>query len=260
MTLDPGTRGDARERPLIAIDGELLTERAPSVTLPTRYAEAVHRAGGFPLVLPPIGGEAFVDELVARVDGLLLAGGDDFETEPLGLGPTHPAAKPVPAEKQAFDLLLARTALAHGIPTLGVCYGMQLLALGEGGDLFQHLPDDLPDAQEHAGGVRHAVRLEPGSKLARLLGVAEVDVISRHHQALARTGPAWTVCGVDAEGLIEAVERSDHPFALGVQWHPELGLDDPLQTRLFEGLVRAAAEHRAQRTTASTACTERMAT
>jgi len=234
-------------RPRIAINGELDHDQGPTVTLATRYAEAVRRAGGIPLVLPPLVAPRFAEELLASVDGLLLSGGGDFDTESLGLGPTHPAARPVAPEKQAFDLSLARAAVRHGVPTLGVCYGMQLLALADGGTLYQHLPEDLPAAREHRGGARHAVRPVPGTKLARLLGVAEVDVVSRHHQALRTSGDGWTVSARDDQGLIEGVEREDHPFALGVQWHPELALDtegEEQQLALFRALVEAASRSR----------------
>ncbi len=237
----------AAERPLVAIDGELVLGQAPAVHLSVRYAEAIERAGGMPLVLPPLAAPSFVEDLLDTVDGLLLSGGDDFHAEPLGLGATHPAAKPVPREKQDFDLALVRGALERGVPVLGICYGMQALALAEGAGLHQHLPDDRPDGREHADGVVHPVRVRPGTKLHELLGVASLDVISRHHQALSSAGPHWTVCGEDDEGSIEAVERSEHPFAVGVQWHPELAPHDAVQERLFAGLVRAARAHRDSR-------------
>lgn len=228
-------------RPWIAIVGELVSEvvggERSETRLSQRYVQAVERAGGAPFVVAygELGGQA---ELLERADGLVFSGGDDFDTARLGLGPTHPAAKPVPGLKQDFDLALARRALAAGLPTLGICYGMQLLALGTGGRLFQHLPDDRPGHASHSGGVRHAVRLAPASKLRALTGVARLEVISRHHQAVATVGPDWRVSGTDDEDLIEAIERVDHPFALGVQWHPELA-DDPPQARIFAGLVEA---------------------
>jgi putative glutamine amidotransferase len=225
-------------RPWIAIIGELVEGERSETRLSQRYAEAVERAGGCPFVVP-YHSEELQDELIEHADGLLVSGGDDFDTARLGLGPTHPAARPVPARKQDFDFALARRALASGLPTLGICYGMQLLALAEGGKLHQHLPDDRPGAQPHAGGVRHEVRLLAHTKLRALAGVPALEVVSRHHQAIASVGPRWLVAGVDAEDLIEAIERREHPFALGVQWHPELSAG-PAHARLFTGLVEAA--------------------
>ena len=228
-------------RPWIAIVGELVEAERSETRLSQRYAEAIERAGGQPFLVL-YGSPEQVDELVERADGLLFSGGDDFDTARLGLGPTHAAAKPVPARKQDFDLALARRALAAGLPTLGICYGMQLLALAEGGSLFQHLPEDRPGAQPHSGGVCHEVRLLAHTKLRATAGVPACEVVSRHHQAVATLGPAWRVAGVDGEDLIEGIERSGHPFALGVQWHPELA-SDPSQLRLFSALVEAARQH-----------------
>ena len=233
MTLSP--------RPLIAINGELIADPSnPVLRLPARYAEAVLNAGGIPLAITPVGGPADVARLLERVDGLLLGGGDDFDTARLGLGPTHPKAKPVPPSKQEFDFALARAALTSGVPVLGICYGMQLLALAEGGRLLQHLPDDRPEAREHGGGARHAVIVEPGSKLGRALGVESLEVTSRHHQAVAQVGAGWSVSAVDDQGLIEAVESERAPFAIGVQWHPEVAPEGGVEHRLFRALVAAS--------------------
>jgi hypothetical protein len=124
--------------------------------------------------------------------------------------------------------------LAGGVPVLGICYGMQLLGLAEGAGLHQHLPEDRPGARS-TRGVVHAVRAVAGSKLARLLEVDEVAVVSRHHQALSRVELPWRVAALDAEGLVEAIEREDHPFAVGVQWHPELAPEGSPHDRLFRG-------------------------
>ncbi|MEW6071338.1 MAG: gamma-glutamyl-gamma-aminobutyrate hydrolase family protein [Planctomycetota bacterium] len=229
-------------RPRIVIVGELLPGDPPRTCLSSRYVEAVERAGGRPLVIPYRPGPGFLADALALADGVLFTGGDDFATEGLGLGPTHPRAHPVPSVKQGADLALARAVLAGGIPVLGICYGMQLLGLAEGAGLFQHLPEDRPGARAHTGGVLHPVALARGTKLQQALGVATIDVISRHHQALSGVGSTWTVAGRDEEGLIEAVERSTHPFALGVQWHPEASPPGGPNDRLFAALVEAALD------------------
>jgi putative glutamine amidotransferase len=147
----------------------------------------------------------------------------------------------VPTEKQDLDVELARAAIELGRPVLGICYGMQLLALVEGGSFYQHLPEDLPGSRDHSGGVVHEVELRPETKLARALRVDRLDVVSRHHQAVAALGPKWRTAAVDDQGLIEGIERADHPFALGVQWHPELAQPGSPDERLFEALIEAAS-------------------
>ncbi|MBK8178732.1 MAG: gamma-glutamyl-gamma-aminobutyrate hydrolase family protein [Planctomycetes bacterium] len=241
------------EHPLIGINGVAAPGDTPKVALAHRYAEAVLKAGGIPLVLAPVGGPSDVGRMLDLLDGLLLSGGDDFDMERLGMGATHPAAQRTPPAKQDFDVLLARMALERRLPILGICYGMQLLALVQGGRLLQHLPEDRPGRREHRGGAIHPVTLAAGSKLARIVGVEQLDVVSRHHQAAASVGPGWSICARDDEGLIEAIERADHPFALGVQWHPELAPEGSPHDRLFRGLVGAAGVAAARRLTAAAA-------
>ena len=232
--------------PLIALNGLLETGERPALRLVNRYAEAVLRGGGIPVAIPPVGGPRDLRRLLAAVDGLVLTGGADFDLERLGLGPTHPAANRTPAEKQDFDVELCRAAIEADLPVLGICYGMQLMALLGGGRLYQHLPEDRPGCRQHSDGVVHAVTLERGTKLANLLGVEHLDVVSRHHQAVRQVSPPWRVCARDDQDLIEAVEREDRSFALGVQWHPELSPEGSPHDRLFRALVHAALA-RAQR-------------
>ncbi|MEM7306802.1 MAG: gamma-glutamyl-gamma-aminobutyrate hydrolase family protein [Planctomycetota bacterium] len=227
--------------PLIAINGLYESAGGPKVTLRQRYPDAVVQAGGVPVVIPPVGLD--LGELLERVDGVVFSGGDDFDMERLGRGATHPAATPTHGPKQDFDFALAEACLEREIPTLGICYGMQVLALTGPCPLLQHLPEDRPEAGNHSGGVEHPVELAQGTKLAALLGVRILSVVSRHHQAIGAAAGGWRVAATDSQGLIEAIERDDHPFALGVQWHPELSAPETPHGRLFEGLVEAAREY-----------------
>lgn len=238
----------ASRRPRIGLNGNLEQRGGTArLDIPLRYASAVQAAGGLPVGLFPLL-ESLPDQLDG-LDGLVLTGGDDFDLDRLGLGRTHPKAQPVPAAKQDFDWALARAALERGLPVLGICYGMQLLALVEGGRLLQHLPEDRPGSWPHGGSlnggaVRHGVRAEPGTQLAELLGLGTVEIESRHHQAVAEVAPPWRVCARDGQGLIEAIERPGAGFALGVQWHPDLQIESSEARALFGALVRAAAEPR----------------
>jgi putative glutamine amidotransferase len=234
------------QRPLILINGTYEATERPALKLYARYAERIAEAGGLGLLLPPLADPAHLAAALERADGVLLTGGDDFHTEPLGLGPIHPAAVPTPLAKQEFDLALARFALERRLPVLGICYGMQCLGLGAGARLLQHVPEQWPGVVEHRDSARHSVSIAAGSKLGAATGVERLDVVSRHHQALMDVPAPWVVVGRDPEGLVEAIEHSGLDFAVGVQWHPELSAGEGPHGRLFAAFIAAARLHGTQ--------------
>lgn len=211
----------------------------PSAVLPRSYPDVVVAAGGAPVLLPPVGTAFGV--LVEGLDALVLAGGADVDPARYGAAAgSRTVSRP---DRDAFEFGLLDAALAAGLPVLGVCRGMQLLAVALGGALTQHLPDLVGNtghqpAPAEFGTTR--VRLRPGSVLAGLLG-SETKVRCHHHQAVARLDGGLVGVGWADDGTLEAVEDPARPFLLGVQWHPEEQTDD---RRLFGALVEAARRRR----------------
>jgi putative glutamine amidotransferase len=213
----------------------------PCVLLPRRYADSVAQAGGIPVLLPSVPG---VEQVVTRLDGLILAGGGDIEPARFG-GQAHPETGGVRPGRDAAEMALASAALEHGIPLLGICRGLQVLNVTLGGTLHQHLPD-LVGHDGHSpvtGGYgRHEVKVAPDSMLAGALGAAaagEFSVPTHHHQAVDRLGAGLVATAWSADGIIEAAEVAGPAFVLAVQWHPEAGDDLSLFRALAGAAVRA---------------------
>lgn len=207
------------------------------LALGLKYLEAVDRAGGVPVILAPIAPEA-LDALLDRLSGIVLSGGPDLHPSAYGQEP-HAELGPTEPDLDRFELSLVRRADARRMPVLGICRGAQVLNVARGGTLHQHLPGHR---QDEAGDVTtHAVRLRQRSTASALLGgVTELDVNSFHHQAVARLGTGLRVAGRSADGLVEAIEDPDRDMVVGVQWHAECLVDDPVHARLFSALVNAA--------------------
>jgi putative glutamine amidotransferase len=186
--------------------------------LDAAYARAIDAAGATPVYLPI---QRDTTALIARIDGLLLPGGDDLLPE--RAYPEHVQFDAAADAQLAFDRQLLATALDRSTPILAICYGMQLLALQCGGALHYDIPTDLPSAEAHQldeRDGRHPVEIENGTRLAAILGDRTIAVNSLHHQAVADPGDLQ-VSARSADGLIEAVEAAGKNFVLGVQWHPE---------------------------------------
>ena len=198
--------------------------------LPRTYPEAIERAGGMPVMLPPDGMTTrSPSELLDRLDALIVAGGSDVDAATHGSDP-HPETKGTNVDRDQFELALTREALQSDTPLLGICRGMQVLNVAAGGTLEQHLPDRLghEDHRPVPGQwAEHDVRLEPGSLAARSAGTDHLRVKSHHHQGVDRAGDGIEVTGWShGDDVIEAIELPGCAFALGVLWHPEEDPDD----------------------------------
>ncbi|MFI5491104.1 gamma-glutamyl-gamma-aminobutyrate hydrolase family protein [Actinoplanes sp. NPDC051859] len=211
--------------------------------LPLSYVKAVHATGGRAVLITP---DDPGTDVIESLDGICFAGGGDLDPVHWGAEP-HPATDADPV-RDLSELMLMRAALAADLPVLGVCRGMQLMAVATGGSLHQHLPDLVghdrhraspgtdPLAADSASFGRHDVVVQRGSRAMSLLG-AQLTVNSFHHQAIDDPG-TFTVSGwCPDDQIVEIVEKRDASFALGVQWHPERTGD----LRVFAALAEAAA-------------------
>jgi len=216
--------------------------KPPAFALPCGYVDAVRAAGATPLVLPP--GEREPEHLLDLIDGLILAGGGDIAPAAYG-GEPHETVYSISEERDAFEFALARAALSRPqTPALCICRGMQVLNVVCGGTLHVHVPEKFGDRVPHRLPPRltsrHAVRVEVESRLAHVLGSTAADVCSWHHQAIDRLGQNLRPVAWAEDDVIEAVEHTVHPWCVGVQWHPELQLEEQSQQQLFASLVGAA--------------------
>jgi putative glutamine amidotransferase len=211
------------------------------------YIQAVIRAGGLPLLIPHLADLALLRAVYERLDGLLLPGGEDVHPDRFREA-VHERCGSISPERDATELPLARWAVQEGKPLLGICRGNQVLNVALGGSLYQDIGSQCPAAGRHdwypgfpRGLLPHGVTLATGTHLARILAVSTLEVNSLHHQAVKDVAPGLQVTAVAPDGIVEAVEVPDHPFALGVQWHPEeLAETDAGSQRLFDALVRAS--------------------
>ena len=207
--------------------------------LPSEYAQAITVAGGIPLLLPPT--EPYAEaarDVVKRLDALVITGGADVDPARYQ-EPAHSATVKTRPDRDAWELALLDAAAETGLPTLGICRGMQVMEVHAGVHLYQHVPDLVENDRHNPGGDQYGntgIKVAKGSRLATLVG--ETGPASCHHHQSVRDHPGFTAVAWAEDGLLEAIEDPQHPFRLGVQWHPEVDPD----RGLFRGLVMAAGD------------------
>lgn len=242
------------QRPVVGISCYVEeVDRAPwvaqrSAVLPYRYVAQVEAAGGVAVVLPPRTDvdEEMAREVVERLDALVVAGGADVEAQRYGAAP-HPTSQAPRPDRDAWETALVRAAEEVDLPVLGICRGMQVMAVAAGGRLEQHLPDRVGhDGHNPRPGVysSHHVRPTPGTRLAAVVGDDELDVPTYHHQAVlpdSVEGSGWVPAAWHEDGTLEAMECPAARFRLAVQWHAE----EAEGAALFEALVNAARDRAA---------------
>jgi putative glutamine amidotransferase len=228
-------------RPIIGITGELDAARwrnwiREAVVSPVSYTRAVERAGGAPVILPPVPSGS-VPSLIGRIDALVVSGGRDVDPSLYGESPHEQNDLP-DHRRDRFEILMIRAAIEADLPFLAICRGLHILNVARGGTLIQHLPDRLGSESHKPDPVKltvHDVQISAASKLGRVLGPA-AQVPAAHHQAIDRIGSGLLTVAWTPDQVVEAVELQGHKFGIGVQWRPEDGDDG----RIFEALVAAA--------------------
>ena len=206
------------------------------------YIEAIRLGGGIPILLPPE--EPHLEPILDRIDALLFTGGGDINPACYG-GSDHDQIYRVNDQRDQFEIELAQLALTRQIPILGICRGLQILAVASGTNpLIPHVPEVFGEKTLHrvsqSAPTKHRVKLKPNSRLAKLIGSEQQQVVSWHHQAVATAPEGWVSVGYAEDGLIEALEHKHHPWAIALQWHPEMSMDDRNSINLFKSFVAAA--------------------
>lgn len=206
------------------------------------YIRAVTLGGGLPILIPAILSEEDLNDLYSRLDGVLFSGGGDVSLKYFN-GVDHPAISDVDERRDITELSLLKQSVNDGKPFLAICRGVQVMNVALGGTLHTHIPDQVNTTIQHDNDefteIIHPVNIAEDSRSAEIFGETLLHVNSLHHQGLKDIASGLTVVGHAPDGVIEAVELSSHPYAIGVQWHPEWLTDQPVMLRLFKSFVDA---------------------
>ena len=235
-------------KPVIGINADFRRAQGnqPAFTyVAAGYYDCVFAAGGVPVILPPLEDEDDIDLMLERLDGVVMIGGADLDPRRDGFM-LHPTVRPMESRREVFDRTLMKLVAERRMPIFGIGAGMQLLNLSQGGNLFLHIPEDLPSAIPHRDpsdiGHKHGLDITSGSVMERVYGEGEIRVCSRHHMAIDEVAPGFDVTARCPDGVVEAIE-SNQPdwFAMGTQFHPESDSASALDLRIFEEFIEGVA-------------------
>ncbi len=231
-------------KPLIIMNGDYRSSRkdAPAFSfIAAGYYNCLIKAGAIPVIIPPLADVDDLSRILDHADGAVLCGGADLDPRHDGFM-IHPAMRLLDARRENFDRLLVQLVAERKMPVMGIGCGLQLLNVSQGGNLFFHIPEDLPRALPHCDPIdpnhRHALVVEKGSLMERVYGEGEIRVNSMHHMAIDEVAPGFAVTARCPDGVIEAIESTQEDwFAFGTQFHPESDSASALDLRIFEEFV-----------------------
>lgn len=245
IKITDNTGGEFYMKPFIGITSTMQTDEL-SHSISKYNVNAIIQAGGVPVGLPNIMNEADIHQLAEKLDGLYATGGYDIDPTLFGEEP-HPKLGTITPKRDHFEMILFKKMLELNKPLLAVCRGMQILNIAEGGDMYQDIYSQIDrDLLQHSqiaplDHAAHFVDVKKDSLLHELTGKEKLKVNTRHHQANRKIPTSLQVSGTASDGIIEAVESTEHKFALGVQWHPEnlLEAGDEPSKKIYEGFIAA---------------------
>lgn len=235
-------------KPLIGLNADFRAAGSDSPAyayLASGYFDCILRAGGIPVIVPPLDSEENLSSILDLLQGFVLVGGQDLDPRRDGFM-LHPSVRPMDARREKSDRILARLIAERRMPVFGIGVGMQLLNVQQGGNLLLHIPEDMPGALPHKDpqdpNHRHGLEVVPGSLMERVYGDGEIRVNSMHHMAIDEVAEGFVVTARCPDGVVEAIESDiDDWFAFGTQFHPEANSASALDQRIFEEFIEGAS-------------------
>ncbi len=240
-------------KPVVGLNADYRSAKKDSPAysfLATGYYDRILAAGGIPVIVPPLESEDDLSEVLDALQGFIMIGGQDLDPRRDGFM-LHPSVRSMERRRESFDRRLMRLIAERRMPFFGIGVGMQLLNVSQGGNLYLHLPEDLPEAIPHKDlqdpAHRHGLVVVPGSLMERVYGEGEIRVNSMHHMAVDEVAQGFTVTARCPDGVVEAIE-SEMPdwFAFGTQFHPEADSASALDVRIFEEYIDGVNLHTRQ--------------